>query len=202
MRENALRQTEMDLGQLLAAEIDADAAMRDALDAAFSALGAGEAKQQAAQPAARRPKPASPPRRAQTPGAKQESGSAHGEAEATSHSGGPGVETPAQAASGSLSGPMPTSRARKTQTNQDAQTAERSSARRSSGVDSAKLDALYDQLVAAKRQLNPSSKVNKETLARSLRQTEATLLAKHAGRTVDFRVEIREGKAQIKPIVK
>jgi hypothetical protein len=41
-----------------------------------------------------------------------------------------------------------------------------------------------------------------DTLAKSLRETEAKLKAQHGGRSVDFQVVIKDGKPVVKPVVR
>jgi hypothetical protein len=61
---------------------------------------------------------------------------------------------------------------------------------------------LHTQLTAAKRKVGDSSTVSVTGLAKSLQATEAKLRAKHAGKNVDFRVVIKDGKAMLKPVLK
>jgi hypothetical protein len=41
-----------------------------------------------------------------------------------------------------------------------------------------------------------------DSLAKSLRETEAKLRAQHGGRAVDFQVVIKDGKPIVKPVVR
>lgn len=66
-----------------------------------------------------------------------------------------------------------------------------------------RVGGLYQELQRVRRRLNQAEMdVSLEALARSLRATEARLKAKYEGKRVDFRVEIFNGKAVIKPSVK
>lgn len=61
--------------------------------------------------------------------------------------------------------------------------------------------ALHQAYVDARKQTNASA-VSFEKLERSLRETEAKLKSTHQGRTVDFDVVIKDGKAILKPKLK
>jgi len=61
---------------------------------------------------------------------------------------------------------------------------------------------LHKDLVAARRKLNQVEGVSLESLAKSLRQTEAKLQAQHAGRAVDFQVVVKDGRPVVKPVVR
>jgi hypothetical protein len=66
-----------------------------------------------------------------------------------------------------------------------------------------RVGGLYQELQRVRRRLNQTEMdVSLEALARSLRATEARLKAKYEGKRVDFRVEVYNGKAVIKPSVK
>lgn len=66
-----------------------------------------------------------------------------------------------------------------------------------------RVGGLYQELQRVRRRLNQTEmEVSLEALARSLRATEARLKAKYEGKRVDFRVEVFNGKAVIKPSVK
>jgi hypothetical protein len=66
-----------------------------------------------------------------------------------------------------------------------------------------RVGGLYQELQRVRRRLNQVEvDVSLEALARSLRATEARLKAKYEGKRVDFRVEVFNGKAVIKPSVK
>jgi hypothetical protein len=63
--------------------------------------------------------------------------------------------------------------------------------------------ALYEQYVEVRRRQNESTKaLTYETVAKTLRDSQAKLKAKHAGRSVDFEVAVKEGKTVLRPIVK
>jgi len=61
--------------------------------------------------------------------------------------------------------------------------------------------ALHQAYVDARKQTNASA-VSFEKLERSLRETESKLKTTHSGRTVDFDVVIKDGKAILKPKLK
>jgi hypothetical protein len=65
----------------------------------------------------------------------------------------------------------------------------------------ARVRALHQAYVDARKQTNASA-VSFEKLERSLRETEAKLKGTHQGRTVDFEVVIKDGKAILKPKLK
>lgn len=67
-----------------------------------------------------------------------------------------------------------------------------------------RVGGLYQELVRVRRRLNPEDEmdISLEALSRSLRATEARLKAKYAGKRIDFRIEVFNGKAVIKPTVK
>jgi len=66
-----------------------------------------------------------------------------------------------------------------------------------------RVGGLYQELQRVRRRLNQDeTEISLEALSRSLRATEARLKAKYAGKRIDFRVEIFNGKAVIKPTVK
>ncbi len=66
-----------------------------------------------------------------------------------------------------------------------------------------RVDGLYQELQRVRRRLNQDEMdISVEALSRSLRATEARLRAKYAGKRIDFRVEVFNGKAVIKPTVK
>ena len=71
------------------------------------------------------------------------------------------------------------------------------------GISEERVGGLYNELQRVRRRLNQDEMgVSIDALSRSLRATEARLKAKYAGKRVDFRVEIHDGKAVIKPTVK
>jgi hypothetical protein len=63
--------------------------------------------------------------------------------------------------------------------------------------------ALYEQYVDARRRQNESTAaITYETVAKTLRDSQARLREKHAGRSVDFEVAVKEGRTVLRPIVK
>jgi len=70
-----------------------------------------------------------------------------------------------------------------------------------SDLSDARIDHLYADLGRAQQQAG-GEVVSRGALAKSLRQTEARLKAKHVGKQVDFRIDIQDGKPIIKPVVK
>jgi hypothetical protein len=66
------------------------------------------------------------------------------------------------------------------------------------GLSEARVRALHQAYIDARKRTNASS-VSFEKLERSLRETETKLRSTHQGRTVDFDVVIRDGKAILKP---
>jgi hypothetical protein len=65
-----------------------------------------------------------------------------------------------------------------------------------------RLRAIYTEYVAAKRRQNePTAAITYDAVAKSLRDSSATLREKH-GKAVDFEVAIQEGKAILKPVLK
>ncbi len=65
-----------------------------------------------------------------------------------------------------------------------------------------RLRELHARLIDVKRQNNERGNVSLDKLARSLRDAEAKLREKHAGRRVDFDVVVKNGKVVLKPIVR
>ncbi len=67
------------------------------------------------------------------------------------------------------------------------------------GLSEAKLRALYDAYVGAKRQCGEDvSRFSYEVLARSIAKQVPELIARYHARTVDFRVEVKAGRAVLK----
>jgi len=66
------------------------------------------------------------------------------------------------------------------------------------GLSEARVRALHQAYVDARKQTNATA-VSFEKLERSLRETETKLRGSHQGRTVDFEVVIKNGKAILKP---
>jgi glutamate mutase epsilon subunit len=50
--------------------------------------------------------------------------------------------------------------------------------------------------------LNQGDAVSLDALARTLRETERKLRAQHQGRSVDFQIVVKDGKAVVKPVVR
>ncbi|MEN9577383.1 MAG: hypothetical protein RJA70_392 [Pseudomonadota bacterium] len=65
-----------------------------------------------------------------------------------------------------------------------------------------RLHNLYDSLMSERKKLNQKTALSQADLAKSLRDTEAKLRSKYAGKSVDFKVTIKDGKAVIKPVVR
>jgi hypothetical protein len=61
---------------------------------------------------------------------------------------------------------------------------------------------IHAELVAAKRQLNQGENVSMDSLAKSLRDTEAKLRSQHQGRSIDFQIVVKDGKPVVKPVVR
>jgi hypothetical protein len=62
--------------------------------------------------------------------------------------------------------------------------------------------AIYEQYVDAKRrQKESTAAITYEAIAKTLRDSSAKLREKH-GKSVDFEVAIRDGKAILKPVIK
>ena len=62
---------------------------------------------------------------------------------------------------------------------------------------------IYGKLVEARRQTNePTTTLSPESIARTLRDSASKLREKHAGKSVDFDVVIKDGKAVLKPVLK
>ncbi|ABS24236.1 MXAN_5187 C-terminal domain-containing protein [Anaeromyxobacter sp. Fw109-5] len=71
------------------------------------------------------------------------------------------------------------------------------------GVDEAKLRALFDDYVAAKRRCNEDvSRLTYEAVARSVAKQVPDLMARFQAKSVDFRVEVKDGRAVLKAIPK
>lgn len=73
---------------------------------------------------------------------------------------------------------------------------------RAAGVSDQKVRELHARLVDAKRQTNDGKSVSVDGLAKTLRDTESKLRAKHGNRKIDFDVVIKDGKAVVKPTVR
>jgi hypothetical protein len=67
----------------------------------------------------------------------------------------------------------------------------------------AQLRALYDAYVAAKRQCNEDvSKLSYDAVAKSVSRQVPELIAKYKAKSVDFKVEVKDGRAVLKAIPK
>jgi hypothetical protein len=67
----------------------------------------------------------------------------------------------------------------------------------------AQLRALYDSFVAAKRSCNEDvSRLTYEAVAKSVAKQVPELMARYKAKSVDFRVEVKDGKAVLKAIPK
>jgi hypothetical protein len=70
-----------------------------------------------------------------------------------------------------------------------------------SGTGDAQIRALYDAYVAAKRSCNEDvSKLTYEAVAKSVAKQVPELMARYKAKSVDFRVEVKDGKAVLKAI--
>lgn len=70
-----------------------------------------------------------------------------------------------------------------------------------SSLGDSRMRELHDQLVNERKKLNQRGKVNFDTLAGSLRETEAKLRSQHQNKNIEFRVVVKDGKAIVKPFV-
>ena len=62
---------------------------------------------------------------------------------------------------------------------------------------------LYADFVETKRaQKESTASVTYDALARTIRESTAKLKEKHAGKSVDFEVTVKDGKTILKPVVK
>jgi hypothetical protein len=62
---------------------------------------------------------------------------------------------------------------------------------------------IYTKYVETRKSVkDPSAAISMDSLARSLRDSSAKLREKHAGKAVDFDVQVKDGKAVLKPIVR
>jgi hypothetical protein len=69
------------------------------------------------------------------------------------------------------------------------------------GGDEARMRALYDAYIAAKRQCNEDvSRLSYDVVARSVAKQVPEVMARFKARSVDFRVEVKDGKAILKAI--
>lgn len=70
------------------------------------------------------------------------------------------------------------------------------------GLSDERVRQLHADLATARQKLNQTSTISVDSLAKSLRETEAKLRAQHGGRAVDFQVVIKDGKPIVKPVVR
>jgi hypothetical protein len=69
--------------------------------------------------------------------------------------------------------------------------------------DPARLRALYDAYISAKRSCNEDvSKLTYDAVSRSVQKQVPELMARFKAKSVDFRVEVKDGKAILKAIPK
>lgn len=62
---------------------------------------------------------------------------------------------------------------------------------------------IYSELVETKRrQKESTAAVTYEAMVKTLRESSAKLKEKHAGRSVDFEVTVKDGKTILRPVVK
>ena len=76
------------------------------------------------------------------------------------------------------------------------------SERAANALSDRRVEQLHKKLVATKAKLKQDGKVSVAGLAKSLRATEEKLRKKHAGRTVEFQIVVKGGKAVVKPVLK
>lgn len=69
-----------------------------------------------------------------------------------------------------------------------------------SDLTEARIDHLHAELERARS--SQDTPISRTALAKSLRAQEAKLRAKHEGKQVDFRIDVRDGKPVIKPVIK
>jgi len=70
------------------------------------------------------------------------------------------------------------------------------------GLDETRIRELHGRLNELKRQNREAGQVSLEGLTKSLRATEEKLRKQHAGRSIDFDVVVKNGRAVVKPIVR
>ena len=79
----------------------------------------------------------------------------------------------------------------------------RAAASASTAIPDDRVKQLYNEYVETKRRHQESTAaITYEGLAKSLRESTAKLREKHAGRTIDFEVTVKDGKTILKPVVK
>lgn len=69
------------------------------------------------------------------------------------------------------------------------------------GLSGERIKALHDSYAEARKKTN-ASPVSFEKLEKNIRDTEQKLRAQHQGRKIDFEVDIKDGKAILKPRLK
>lgn len=95
-------------------------------------------------------------------------------------------------------------RLRPSKTNQTADPKAQQARRRPKGnakLSDDRVSQLYGSLMDERKKLKQSGGLNEKALAQSLRTTEAKLRKKYAGKKIDFKVAVKDGKAVIKPVV-
>jgi len=71
------------------------------------------------------------------------------------------------------------------------------------GLSDARVRQIYTQYVETKRRTGESTAaITFDSLARSLRDSSQKLRERHAGKSVDFEVAVKDGKAILRPVVK
>ena len=70
------------------------------------------------------------------------------------------------------------------------------------GMNEQAMREVYTKYVAAKRQLGSSDAVTIETLATTLSKQSHQIIEKHACKSVDYDVQVRDGKVVLRPIAK
>jgi hypothetical protein len=70
------------------------------------------------------------------------------------------------------------------------------------GVTDERVRELHQKLSALKKEIREGGQVSLESLAKTVRETEAKLRTQHKGRKIDFEVVLRDGKAIVKPTVR
>ena len=64
------------------------------------------------------------------------------------------------------------------------------------------IDEVYQEFVAARKQLNQAGGVSKEKLAENIKKQAQALQEKYKGKQIKFKVVVEEGKAKLKATVK
>lgn len=217
--QNLAALPEPDLGAMLEESFDADAELRnalhevDALEVRRSPTSETSASPKA-PPALARPKSSGPTPNRLPPGAPPRPGQPQTRrplpppragSSAQDPAGAPGNPSPAlppprrappatqaPATASAENRPAPPARRPKPASNPGSQ----------AGLSDDKVHSLYDSLVSERKKLNQKVDLSEAALAKSLRNTEAKLRAQYAGKDVDFKVAVKDGKAIIKPVVR